>query len=63
MKEWGCQKPDGELFLSERTSGTKWRGDWGEGVPVTDPNWHPAQGDTLRPDTIAGAVVCLQMGA
>jgi hypothetical protein len=30
---------------------------------VIGPNWDPAPGKALRPDTIADAVVCLQAGA
>jgi len=30
---------------------------------VTGPNWDPAQAEAPRPDTIADAMMCLQIGA
>ena len=43
--------------------GQKWRRDQEKDGPVTGPTWDPAQGVCLRPDTITGAIVCLQSGA
>jgi hypothetical protein len=54
---------DRELFLFERTAGTKWRRAWGKGGPVTSPKWDPAQEETPRTDTIIEAMVFSQKGA
>jgi hypothetical protein len=50
---------DSELFLSERTAGTKIE----MRLRVTSPNWDPFQEEVLRPDTITDAMVYLQTGA
>ena len=38
-----------------------WRKAWGKGGLVSGPNWDSAQRKISRPDTINGAIVCLQI--
>ena len=48
VEGWGChptvKNSNSELFLSERTTGTKMEKSLMEGGPVTGPNWDPVQG-------------------
>jgi hypothetical protein len=66
VEEWDShptvKNSDPELFLSERTIGTKIEKRLGGRRSVTGPNWDPAQGAAPRPDTITEAMVCSQKG-
>ena len=57
------ESSDPELFLSKGTTGTKMKKNMKERRSSDRPNWDPAQSETLWPDTITDAVVCLQTGA
>lgn len=63
VEGWGChptvKNSDPEFFLSKRTAGTKMEKRMRERGPVTSQNWQPSQGETLRPDCIMDAMVCL----
>jgi hypothetical protein len=50
-------------FCLKELQGQKWRRAWGKGGQVTDRSCDIAQGKAPKPDTVAGAVVCVQRGA
>jgi hypothetical protein len=49
-------------FYKKRRHGW-WSRDWGDGQPITGPNWDPSHGQAPVPGTINNTLLCLQTGA